>query len=148
MDREDSREREVMADQQQSRSDKWKAKHEAMLKLASGPTPLNDNSVSHKKERENTEENLARHQIFENSSLVITVKEPTKENDENVAVNKQNDAALLRPKVSVEPCIVTKTDKSQHKVKYIDRSSKAKSIDSKKEAARLTTRSMKTVLAV
>jgi len=146
-DREDSRDREV-ADQQQSRSDKWKAKHEAMLKLASGPTPLNDNSVSHKKERVNTEENLARQQIFENSSLVITVKEPTKENDENVAVNKQNDAALLRPKVSVEPCIVTKTDKSQHKVKYIDRSSKAKSIDSKKEAARLTTRSMKTVLAV
>ena len=137
-----------MAEQQQSRSDKWKAKHEAMLKLASGPTPLNDNTKSQKKERLNTEEKLARQQIFENSSLVITVKEPTKENEENVAVNKQNDAALLRPKVSVEPCIATKTDKSQHKVKYIDRSSKVKSIDSVKETGRLTTRSMKSVLAV
>ena len=137
-----------MGEQQQSRSDKWKAKHEAMLKLASGPTPLNDNTKSHKKERLNTEEKLARQQIFENSSLVITVKEPATENDENVAVNKQNDAALLRPKVSVEPCIVTKTEKSQHKVKYIDRSSKVKSIDSVKETGRLTTRSMKSVLAV
>jgi len=146
-DREDSKDREV-GEQQQSRSDKWKAKHEAMLKLASGPTPLNDNTKSHKKERLNTEEKLARQQIFENSSLVITVKEPTTENDENVAVNKQNDAAPLRPKVSVEPCIVTKTEKSQHKVKYIDRSSKVKSIDSVKETGRLTTRSMKSVLAV
>jgi len=146
-DREDSKDRDV-AEQQQSRSDKWKAKHEAMLKLASGPTPLNDNTKSQKKERLNTEEKLARQQIFENSSLVITVKEPTKENEENVAVNKQNDAALLRPKVSVEPCVVTKTDKSQHKVKYIDRSSKVKSIDSVKETGRLTTRSMKSVLAV
>jgi hypothetical protein len=139
------------AEQQQSRSDRWKAKHEAMLKLAAGPAALNENTQLRKKELVNTKENLAKQQIFENSSLVITVKEPTKENDENVAVNKQQsarDMSLFCPRVSVEPCIVTKTDKSQHKVKYIERSSKAKSVDSKKETGRLTTRSMKTVLAV
>jgi len=149
-DREDSKERDA-SDQQQSRSDRWKAKHEAMLKLASGPTSLNDNTNSHKTESLNKEEKTARQQIFENNSLVITLNETTKENDENIAVNKQraaSDAALPCPRVSVEQCTVTKTEKSQHKVKYIERNSKAKSIDSKKVAASLTTRSMKTVLAV
>lgn len=150
-DREDSKERDA-ADSQQSRSDRWKAKHEAMLKLASGPTSLNDNTNSHKREMLNPEEKLARQQIFENSSLVITVNEAMAENNENIAVNKQLSSGALPPspytRVTVEPCRVTKLEKSQHKVKYIDRSSKAKTVDSKKEAGRLTTRSMKTVLAV
>lgn len=140
------------ADSQQSRSDRWKAKHEAMLKLASGPTSLNDNTNSHKREMLNPEEKLARQQIFENSSLVITVNEAMTENNENIAVNKQLSSGAVPPspcqRVTVESCRVTKLDKSQNKVKYMDRSSKAKTVDSKKEAGRLTTRSMKTVLAV
>ena len=46
------------ADLQQSRSDKWKAKHEAMLKLAASPLSLNDNTKSGKNEPSNAEEEM------------------------------------------------------------------------------------------
>jgi len=141
-DREDSKGLDA-ADPGQSRSDRWKAKHEAMLKLASGPISVNDKANSHKNELLNTEEKLARQQIFENNSLVITLNETTKENDENIAVNKQSAATGLHPPLPcprvwpVEQCRVSKTEKSQHKVKYIERSSKAKSIDSKKRSRKV-----------
>jgi len=142
----DSQDRDGV-DQQQSRSDKWKAKHEAMLKLASGPTSRSEDVNSQNTEFPNTEQDrLARQQVFENSSLVITLNETTKENDKNIEVSR--GGTLDCPRVSSEGNTQTMTEKSQHKVKFIDRSLKAKIIDSKQEAGRLTTRSMKTVLAV
>jgi len=148
-DKEDSKEKDSV-EQQQSRSNKWKAKHEAMLKLASGPTLLNGNANSHKKEMIKSEAKHGRQQIFENSNLVITVNE-TKENNENMAVNTQtqmNDERSQVPKLSIAPCSITKIEKGQNKLKYIERNHKTKGIETKKETGRLTTRSMKTVLAV
>ena len=70
-DREDSRDREA-ADLQQSRSDKWKAKHEAMLKLAASPLSLNDNTKSGKNEPSNAEEEMKlKQQILEKITFCV-----------------------------------------------------------------------------
>ena len=63
-------------DMSQSRSDKWKAKHEAMLKLQQSISSSPDHS-------EETEKH-----VFENRNLVITIKDALKENTENQSIKE------------------------------------------------------------
>ena len=95
----------------QTRSDKWKLKHEAMLKLAVAPlTPGPGDDRAEKKER-------------------------LKENTENQAVNQEEYS-----------------DEKQERIlarnKSLERNQKVKPSDAKKDVGRLTTRSMKPVLAL
>ena len=144
-EREDSRDREA-ADLQQSRSDKWKAKHEAMLKLAASPLSLNDNTKSGKNEPSNAEEEMKiKQQIFENKNLVITVNETAKENNEALA--------YLEPSVETdihsEECGGGRS-KTRGGAGGVERGGRAGRGErpGEREPPRLTTRSMKTVLAV
>ena len=144
-DREDSRDREA-ADLQQSRSDKWKAKHEAMLKLAASPLSLNDNTKSGKNEPSNAEEEMKiKQQIFENKNLVITVNETAKENNEALA--------YLEPSVETdihsEECSGGR-GKTRGGSGGVERGGRAGRGErpGEREPPRLTTRSMKTALAV
>jgi len=97
-EREESSEREF-GEQLQSRSNRWKAKHEAMLKQAG-------------------EEGASKQQVFESSSLVITLNETTRREEGEL---DGGSAQSLNEKKS--------------------------SLDSR-EPARLTRRNMKPVLAV
>ena len=125
---------------QSSRSDKWKAKHEAMLKLAVGPkqnkssgSVRNDTDGSSEESEEREAASHSEKHVFENRNLVITIKDALKENTENQSV-KEKDAEERRAEKS--------------KAKSSERTSKSKSSDSKKDVTRLTTRSMKPVFAL
>ena len=100
--REESSDREN-GEQTQSRSNRWKAKHEAMLKQAGG------------------EEGKTNQQVFESSSLVITLNETT----------RREEGELEGSPLKGEG----------------PRMKSATSLDSR-EPARLTRRNMKPVLAV
>ena len=130
-----------------SRSDKWKAKHEAMLdKLANRPrTPVSPPQLSiaenlSSRDEKNMVGDVPGH-VFENKNLVITIKDALKENNENQAIQPSDgeDGELER-----------KSDRSQNKSKHSsDRSNmNMKSSESKKDVNRLTTRSMKPVFAL
>lgn len=130
-----------------SRSDKWKAKHEAMLdKLANRPrTPVSPPQLSIAENLSSLDEknmvgDVPGH-VFENKNLVITIKDALKENNENQAIQPSDgeDGELER-----------KSDRSQNKSKHSsDRSNmNMKSSESKKDVNRLTTRSMKPVFAL
>ena len=124
---------------QSSRSDKWKAKHEAMLKLAVGPKQnissgsLRNDTDGSSEESEEREPASAEKHVFENRNLVITIKDALKENTENQSV-KETDTDERR------------ADRS--KAKSSERNNKSKASDSKKDVTRLTTRSMKPVFAL
>ena len=127
----------------QSRSDKWKAKHEAMLKLAvvspeqqrsrSSPPARPENLSSSKCDSEEEPD------PFENRNLVITIKDALKENNENHAVKDEE---------SNEEPPDRKSERSHHKSKHSERSNKLKNSEPKKDVNRLTTRSMKPVFAL
>ena len=102
--REESSDRES-GEQTQSRSNRWKAKHEAMLKQAGGE-----------------EGKSSSQQVFESSSLVITLNETTRREEGELEGSPQQSSAGPRMK-------------------------SATSLDSR-EPARLTRRNMKPVLAV
>lgn len=69
--REESSEREF-GEQTQSRSNRWKAKHEAMLKQAG-------------------EEGKSQQQVFESSSLVITLNETTRREEGELEGSAQSE---------------------------------------------------------
>ena len=130
----------------QSRSDKWKAKHEAMLNLAvvspqqqrssrSSPPARPENLSSSKYDSEEEEPDP-----FENRNLVITIKDALKENNENHAVKDEE--------ANEESQTDRKSERSHHKTKHSERSNKLKNAESKKDVNRLTTRSMKPVFAL
>ena len=130
-----------------SRSDKWKAKHEAMLdKLANRPrTPVSPPQLSiaenlSSRDEKNMVGDVPGH-VFENKNLVITIKDALKENNENQAI---------QPSDSEDGELERKSDRSQNKSKHSsDRSNmNMKSSESKKDVNRLTTRSMKPVFAL
>ena len=99
----------------QTRSDKWKLKHEAMLKLAVAPvTPVGGAGVGA------TNKNIS-------GPPGDDKKERLKENTENQAVNEERNFA---------------------RNKSLERNQKVKPSDAKKDVGRLTTRSMKPVLAL
>ena len=131
-----------------SRSDKWKAKHEAMLDKLANTRPRTPVSPPQLSIAENLssgdEKNMVGDAmpgyVFENKNLVITIKDALKENNENQAVPHSDgeDEEMER-----------KSDRSQNKSKHSDRSNmNMKSSDSKKDVNRLTTRSMKPVFAL
>ena len=124
----------------QSRSDKWKAKHEAMLKLAvvspeQSPPPARPENLSSSKYDSEDEPDP-----FENRNLVITIKDALKENNENQAVKDEE--------TNEEPQTERRSERSHHKTKHSERSNKLKNSESKKDVNRLTTRSMKPVFAL
>jgi len=129
-----------------SRSDKWKAKHEAMLdKLANRPrTPVSPPQLSiaenlSSRDEKNMSGDVPGH-VFENKNLVITIKDALKENNENQAIQSSDGE---------DEELELKSDRSQNKSKHSDRSNmNMKSSDSKKDVNRLTTRSMKPVFAL
>ena len=90
----------------QTRSDKWKLKHEAMLKLAVAPVAPGDDR-----------------------------KERLKENTENQAVNEEEYSD-------------GKQERNFARSKSLERNQKVKPSDAKIDVGRLTTRSMKPVLAL
>merc|ERR1712172_431766 len=104
--REESSDRES-GEQTQSRSNRWKAKHEAMLKQVNGGEEGKGSNSQ---------------QVFESSSLVITLNETTRREEGELEGSPQQSSAGPRMK-------------------------SATSLDSR-EPARLTRRNMKPVLAV
>ena len=115
----------------QTRSDKWKLKHEAMLKLAVAPvTPVAPvgpavstnkilSALSGEERRDKAEEKTER----------------LKENTENQAVSEEEFSE-------------GKQERSLARNKSLERNQKVKPSDPKKDVGRLTTRSMKPVLAL
>ena len=102
----------------QTRSDKWKLKHEAMLKLAVAPvTPVGGAVTTPGEERREKNERL-------------------KENTENQAVNEEQYSSD------------GKHERSFARNKSMERNQKVKPSEAKKDVGRLTTRSMKPVLAL
>jgi len=125
----------------QTRSDKWKAKHEAMLKLAvspPGPLSIAENLSSQNNDSDTEPEPQSpTQQVFENKNLVITIKDALKENNENNTIGDDtNDKVSSR--------------NPHNRPRHPDRnhSNKIKNSESKKDVSRLTTRSMKPVFAL
>jgi len=121
-DREDSRERDEL---QQSRRDKWKAKHEAMLKLVTSEKKNNETIESSNNNNRKLSTEYSPEQRSPSHSLVITLNETTKE--------LNNDSHIVRKKGGDESFV--------NKLKFPER-------NSKNESARLNPRSMKPVMAV
>ena len=105
----------------QTRSDKWKLKHEAMLKLA--VAPVGGAGSRPGEERRDKAGAGADH------------NERLKENTENQAVNEDEFSE-------------GKQERSFARNKSTERNQKVKPSDAKKDVGRLTTRSMKPVLAL
>lgn len=121
-EREDSGERDEL---QQSRRDKWKAKHEAMLKLVAGEKKNTETIESSNNNNKKSSAEYSPEQRSPSHSLVITLNETTKE--------LNNDSHIVRKKGGDESFV--------NKLKFSERNSKT-------ESARLNPRSMKPVMAV
>jgi len=127
-DREDSKEREEL--QQMRRSDKWKAKHEAMLKLATEKPSSNSDRKYAKDQTQNFNDSPRN-----SHSLVINLNETRKELTDSHIVRKKTED-------------IFRADNFVHKLKFPERNAQPKSIESSSNDARLPARSMKTVMAV
>ena len=103
----------------QTRSDKWKLKHEAMLKLAVAPVGGAVSTPGEERRDRAGEKN-----------------ERLKENTENQAVNEEQYSSD------------GKHERSFARNKSMERNQKVKPSEAKKDVGRLTTRSMKPVLAL
>ena len=111
----------------QTRSDKWKLKHEAMLKLAVAPvTPVGGAGVGAGVGA--TNKNIS-------GPPGDDKNERLKENTENQAVNEEEFSD-------------GKQERNFARNKSLERNQKVKPSDAKKDVGRLTTRSMKPVLAL
>ena len=105
----------------QTRSDKWKLKHEAMLKLAVAPvTPVGGAMSTPGEERRDKAGDK---------------NERLKENTENQPVNEEQFSD-------------GKQERSFARNKSLERNQKVKPSEAKKDVGRLTTRSMKPVMAL
>ena len=115
----------------QTRSDKWKLKHEAMLKLAVAPvTPVAPVGPA-----VSTNKILSALSGEERRDKAGEKTERLKENTENQAVSEEEFSE-------------GKQERSLARNKSLERNQKVKPSDPKKDVGRLTTRSMKPVLAL